>query len=277
MRFYAIKRLLVIGGLILSTASFLMVGSTATAQALTKGYASNDTQLLPGMVASLSSDAEGSESRVERASVDNADKIVGIATTVNESLVTIASGASQAYVESEGGVGAFVTDVNGAPKKGDLLTISPLKGILMKADEGGASIILAVADEDFSAESAEKYELTGDGPQSALIQKIRVNLDRQGAGTRNVADVKSSLDNLGKLITGREIGAFRVLIALIIFVLVMITEGAILYGTISSAISSVGRNPMAHSIIRRELIRVLAVVSLVLVIGLGAIYGILWI
>jgi outer membrane murein-binding lipoprotein Lpp len=275
MRFLAIRRHFVVGGLVLSTALFLAAGSTNTVRALTKGYASSDVQLLPGMVASLASDSGGSESRVERASTDNADKIVGIATTANDSLVTIASGTSQAYIENEGGVGAFVTDVNGAPKKGDLLTISPLKGILMKADE--SSIILAVAEEDFSADQAEKYDISGDGPKSALIQKIRVNLDRQGAGTRNVADVKSSLDNLGKLLTGREIGAFRVLIALVIFLLVMITEGALLYGTISSAINSVGRNPMASGIIRHELGRVLAVVSLVLIVGLGAIYGILWI
>lgn len=275
MRFLTIERHFLVGGLILGIAGFLMLGSSTMARALTKGYASADAQLLPGMVASLSSDAEGSESRVERASVDNSNKIVGVATTVGESLVTIASGTSQAYVESEGGVGAYVSDVNGAPKKGDLLTISPLKGIMMKAEN--SSIILAVAEEDFSAENAEKYDLTGDGPKTALIQKIRVNLDRQGAGTRNVADVRSSLDNLGKLLTGREIGAIRVLIALVIFLLVMITEGAILYGTISSAISSVGRNPMAYSIIRHELVRVLAVVCLVLAVGLGAIYAILWI
>lgn len=190
-------------------------------------------------------------------------------------MLTIASGTSQVYIESEGGVGAYVSDVNGTPKKGDLLTISPLKGILMKAGDD-ASMVLAVADEDFSAEKAETYSLTGDGPKTALIQKIRVNLDRSGAGTRNVADVKSALDKLGRVIVGRDVGTFRVAMALVVFLLVMITEGAILYGTISSSITSLGRNPMAHGVIRRELFRVIFVVTVVLLVGLGAIYGILW-
>jgi hypothetical protein len=277
MRFTVIKRLLVVGGLILATASFLMATQPVRSKAITRGYATADTQLLPGMAASLSESGENGQSRVERATPENRDKIVGIATTVSDSLVTIASGTSQAYVESEGTVGAYASDINGAPKRGDLLTISPLKGILMKADQD-SSIILAVAEEDFAAEKAETYTLTGSGPKSALLQKLKVNLDRKGSsGVRNVADVESSLSKLGKMLTGREIGMFRVIIALVIFLLVMIVEGALLYGTISSSITSLGRNPMAHSMIRRELLRVLWMVGLVLAVGLGAIYGILWI
>ena len=275
MRFIAIKRLLAVGGLFVGIACLLMVAEPTLARAITKGYSTSDKQLLPGMVASLVPGSGAGESTVERAAPETQDKIVGIATTVNESLITVASGSSQVFVESEGAVSAYVTDVNGTPKKGDMLTVSPLKGILMKAEETTGSIV-AVAEEDFSADKSETYDLTGDGPKTAHVQKIRVNLDRSGTGSRNAADVKSTLDKLGKVITGREIGTFRVAMALVVFLLVMITEGAILYGTISSAITSLGRNPMAHGVIRRELFRVIFVVTVVLLVGLGAIYGILW-
>jgi hypothetical protein len=50
-----------------------------------------------------------------------------------------------------------------------------------------------------------------------------------------------------------------------------------MYGAISSAITALGRNPLARSAIRREMIRILFVAIIVFLIGLGAIYGILWV
>lgn len=242
--------------------------------AIANGYKTDDKALYPGMVAALSS-VSGDETKVERASIDNKDKIIGVATTVDDSLVTVASDSSQVYIESQGELDAYVTNLNGTVKKGDLLAISPLKGILMRED-ASAAIIVGIALADFDDSKAETHKLTDSDKDSALIQKIRINLDRK-AGSGQAITEESALSKLGRSVVGKKVAEIKVVVALVIFVLVMIAEGSILYGSISSAITSLGRNPLASIVIRKELLRVIFVVLTVLLIGLGAMYVILWI
>ena len=60
---------------------------------------------------------------------------------------------------------------------------------------------------------------------------------------------------------------------MIMFVIVLIAEGGIIYGAISGAITAPGRNPFANKIISGELIITMALV--VLILGLGGVYAIL--
>src|SRR5262249_13093503 len=151
-----------------------------------------------------------------------------------------------------------------------LLVISPLKGVLMKA--GTSTLpILAIAAEVPAASQTYTYQ-DKDQTKTADVSRVKVNLDRHGH-TGTLAD--SSLSRLGRALAGKEVGEARVIIAMIIFFIVLIAEGAILYGAISSAIGALGRNPLARKIIRAELFRVIVVAGLVLLVGLGAVYGVL--
>jgi len=236
------------------------------------GYFTDDAGLKPGMVVALSKDSTPEESKVERASAENPFSIIGIATTPEDQSVTIASEKEEVYVENSGEVTAYVSDVNGEVKKGDRLTISPLKGILSKSPEKSA-LILGIALEDASSKPAEEYQIQSDGStKTAKVVSMRINFDRKPGSNQ---DEDSPLESLGKTLTGKNINEIRVVAAIIIFLIVLIAEASILYGAISSAITSLGRNPLARDIIKHELLRVVIIAFAVLVFGLGSIFLIL--
>lgn len=263
--------------------SFLILGLTGTLfvdsiSALVRGYRTNDTELVPGMVVALSGEvSDTEESLVERASLDNDNRIIGIATTPDSDLVAVVSGMDQVYVQTSGEVSAYVSDLNGSPAAGELLALSPLRGILMKADEENTTPIVGVALEDFSDDNAETRTIDENGTSGEVrLTKIRTNMDSRGAAGAHAPVSESSLQRLGRSITGRTIPEIRVLAAMIIFILVLVAEGGIIYGAITSTITALGRNPLARKIIMREVAKVVAVAIGVLFIGILAVYGVLW-
>lgn len=254
--------------------TFILIG-TGLAQGFARGYFTRDEALKASMVVVLSTTNNFDKPYVERATIENIENVIGITTQSDENLVTIASADQQVYVQSDGIVPALVSDINGKVKKGDKLTISPLNGILMRAEPNNLTI--GRAQEDFLGGEAESQAITTkDGDKSTLISKMKVSVDNV-ATTQQPAkiDDKSVLERLGEAVAGKPVGELQVIIALVIFLIVMISEGSIIYGAISSGIISIGRNPMAKNIIRIELVRVLGVAVVVLGIGLSAVYFVL--
>lgn len=244
--------------------------------AIARGYSTTDEGLNAGMVAALS---ETGDSEVERADQTSGKRVVGVVTTLDASSVTVASGSSKVLIESEGEVMAYVSDISGSVKKGDLLMLSSLRGILMKGSETASGTIIGVAGQDsesVSEDEVTKYDYSeGGSNKSARIVKIKINLNKQGANGGQTLD-PSALSKIGESITGKQVSDIRVLAALIIFILVMIAEGGIIYGAVTSAITALGRNPLARKMIRREMMRVIFVAIGVLGVGLAAVYGVLW-
>jgi len=243
--------------------------------AIARGYETADTGLQTGMVAALSTEGAAT---VERATQNNVKRVVGVVTTFDTSSVTIASGQTKILVESEGQVEAYISDLNGQVKQGDQLIMSPLKGILMKASENNTSSVLAIAAQNVepTAESLT-YTAEKDGSQKETkITKATVNLNVQGSNGGSGVGSDSPLAKLGQAIVGKNVGEARVLAALLVFIIVLIAEGGIIYGAVTSAITALGRNPMAQKVIRREIAQVILVAIGVLLVGLAAVYGILW-
>lgn len=262
-----------LGGLLLITLSIGAIASSAAA--IAQGYTTDDTGLQTGMIVALSANSSDSK-KVERASVDTSQQVVGVVTSTDGTLLTVASGNSKIIVENEGQVDAYVSDINGTPKRGDLLTASPFKGIMMKASENPSSV-LAIASTNFTDAKTESYSIQDkNGTKTTQIAKIKVNLNRQGANNAPVAS-DSTLARIGRAIVGKDVGEIRVVIGLVVFIIVLIAEGSILYGAISSAITALGRNPLAKRVIKQELVRVVVIALFVLAFGLGTIYAILWV
>lgn len=257
-------------GTVLFVSAFIVLAVPIT-HALAKGYLSQDSGLQPGMVVSLST-AGGSS--VERASLSSSDLIVGVMTTYDSSSVTVSSEDSKVLIESDGEVTAYVSDVNGEIQAGDLLVISSLRGILAKKDDSDQKNVVALASSGTSDMVAQSVEGVNDGSK---IYKITINLDKQGIAAASGSVQETTLSKLGKSLVGRDVGEIRVLIALLVFMIVLIAEGGIIYGAVSSAITALGRNPLARKVIQREMLQVFVVAIIVLVVGLGAMYAILWI
>ena len=253
----------------------LAIVFVSSAFAIARGYATDDTSLQVGMVAALSD--EGS-STVERATFDNEKRIVGIVTNTENSPVTVASSDAQVFVESDGEVEAYVADIEGDVKQGDLLSLSPLRGVLKRAVATSEPVIAIASQDASSALVQSNYNIDGpSGREDTIIYKLKVNLNRQGVAEANGQQPDSALSKLGRAIVGKDVGEARVIVALIIFIVVMIAEGGIIYGAVSSSITALGRNPMARKAITREMVQVSMVAVVVLLVGVGAMYGILWI
>lgn len=246
----------------------LVVLFTSNVNALSRGYTTQDQSLRPGMVVSLVD-----ENSVERADQTTADKAIGVAQSEGGSNIAFSSGEASLLVEISGEALVYVTDFNGAISSGDNLTLSPIKGVLMKGDKG--KDVFGVAISDMASDGDDYVIETNQGNKSVKIAQVKISLDRKGFAGTNVIQEDSTLKSIGRAVTGREVSEVRVLVALLIFLVVMIAEGGIIYGAISSSIVSLGRNPLAGNIIRHELIRVLFIAIGVLLIGLGAIYAIL--
>lgn len=262
------KLLLVLTGIFITCN--LMLGQVVAA--IARGYTTTDTGLQAGMAASLRVDSPD-RSNVERATQETADQIVGIVTTIENSLITISSGESKVLVESEGQIEAYISDINGSVEKGDLLVVSPLKGILMRAGDL-AGIVVGIAAE--KTEAGEQYEYEKDG-QKAITRISKITIDLSRKGSNGVAGNDSSLSKLGKTLVGKPVSDLRVIVSLVVFLVVLMAEGGIIYGAVSSSITSLGRNPLAQKVIKGQLVRVGLIALVVLGVGVAAMYAILWV
>jgi hypothetical protein len=268
-------RLTPVKHVVLMISSIVMLGLFCSqVVAVARGYISDDKGLSPGMVVKLSNGGTAENPRVNRATYDQPDKVIGVVTTSGDSAVTIASNTKTVYVESSGELEAYVSDVNGEVKKGDLLTISPVNGVMGKHGKGAIGVY-GLALENLADKTPEHYEIqTPNGSKTVNVAKIKINFDQKGG--LGIAGVDSSLERLGQALVGKQVGEIRVAVALVIFVIVLIAEAAILYAAISSAIASIGRNPLAGEFIKRQLVKVVLIALVVLVFGLGSIYLVLW-
>lgn len=268
------KKYFAIFSLSFTLSLLLMYSLTVAVQAITHGYATSDTGLRAGMVVSLSGQKDGL-SVVERSRIDSQDRVVGVVSNVADSLIAVTDSKAKVYVANEGTVVAYVSDINGMPRKGDLLSVSSLNGILMKAPEAATRV--AIAEEDFTNAPSTVHPISGtaETAESAQVAKIKVNLDVKSV--QAASGDASVLDKIGKSLTGKEVSDLRLVVALVVFFIVMLSEGAILYGAISSGLNALGRNPLAKNIIRSELFRVVGIALMVLFMGTLAIYALLWI
>jgi hypothetical protein len=254
----------------------LSLGNAPQAASIAQGYTTSDSDLVVGMGASLSQESSSGKTEVERSSQANKGKFVGIVTTKEASLVTLTTQVSNLFVATQGEATAYVTDVNGAISKGDYIVVSPLKGVLMKANSDESSVV-GTALENFDVGGANSQEITkNDGSR----QTIKVGLVKIDVNPRTLTSGKSSknqtfLQQLGQSLAGKQINDWQVITALVIFLLLLVVEGSLMYGAIHSAIISVGRNPLSRSGVYKQLAQVLATAVAVLAIGIIVIFGVL--
>lgn len=252
----------------------VVVSSPAQALALTNGYFTNDTQIKTGMTVSQSSETTAEKSFIERARISEPAKIIGVAVRMEDGLLTVASQDSQIYVATSGEVQAYVLDINGAIKKGDSLAISPVRGILMKADANTTGLT-GTALEDFNTENADTIQVESDGNnQSAKLGRIKINIALNAAGAIPT-EGQSYFERLGQSLTKNKVSEVQILAAFVIFLVLLVVEGGLMYGAISSTITSLGRNPYSKRLIYIAFLRSLGLAVLVLLLGLGAMYLVL--
>jgi hypothetical protein len=256
-----------------------VLGGTRLTHSLSQGYSTQDSSLKKGMVVSLSSDSTQDHPAVQSADVTNVDKVVGMVVGMNDSLITVGSSSSQVYVTNTGQTAAYISDLNGAVKKGNLVSLSPLKGVLMKAGDTGTIGIIGTALEDFSLASAQTVTVNDSSGKPATVHVALTNMDINiKSTTANAATTTSPnwIQKLGKSITGHNVSELRVVSALAIFVTLLVIEGTVIYSAISGSLISIGRNPLAKNQIFWQLVRSMSMATVALLAGGAVIVIILW-
>ena len=147
------------------------------AQAISRGYASDDTGLRAGMVVKLSQNGSADNPKIERVTNEEPNRVLGVVTTIDQSTIAVGSSNQSVYVETSGEVEAYVSDINGKISKGDLLAFSPLNGILAKHIDTSSNTF-GLALEDFPDQPNEVHTIhTNDGDKETGLALIKINLD----------------------------------------------------------------------------------------------------
>jgi hypothetical protein len=254
------------------------LGHSASA-AVSQGYVTNDKDLRKYMAVSLSGDNYQGHPVVQSSSINQAGGALGVVVGLGDSLLTVAPLSSQVYVVNSGPSKAYVSDINGTPKKGDILALSPLRGILMKSSNNGgqeAAFGKSLKDFNLSGSQVIKAQDSDGKPISTHVAIMDIEISINPALSSTSEQSTNWLTNLGASVTGHQISSVRVLAALAIFFTLMVIEGEIIYSTISTSITALGRNPLARKSISRQSMRSAGVASVILMAGIGVIAMLVW-
>jgi hypothetical protein len=244
--------------------------STMTAHAapagISQSYNTPSTNIAQGALLSLTSK---SGSSVEPATTDNITRLVGVA--ADKPLVELSKGdSSSVSVVVSGSTKALVTDLNGGVKTGDKITISPISGIGMKASD--ATEIIGTAQADFSSITTTGQKVAGQNGDETVhvgLLPIAVNVAYYSASASKGAlssFVPPFMQSLANSLAGKQVSPLRVLIGAIALLLGFITVISMLYASIRSGVTSIGRNPLAERALRKGLVDVvIAAIGLLIV------------
>jgi len=253
----------------------LLFPLVASATSIAQGFITTDADLIVGMAASLSAESTAKTQNVIRSGTSNKAKFVGIVTTKNANLLTLTNNSSTVVVATSGEAFAFITDINGVVKKGDNLSVSPIKGLLMKSEVNDVSVV-GTALEDATGKTATKQNINVSGGRKQEISVTSLQLlinphNLVGGDAKN----QSFLRILGQNVAGKQVSDWQAVVALVVFLLLLVVEGSLIYGSVHSSITALGRNPMARDAVYRQLAQVLLAVLAVLAFGVAIIYLVL--
>jgi hypothetical protein len=219
-----------------------------------------------GNLVTLSSSHEGTGTL---ASVQNGDGLLGVVVEADDSLLAIDPGRGTVQVAVGGTAPVLVSTLNGSIHRGDRVSVSPVAGIGMKSEPGLP--LIGYARSDLSARTAITTERSIKGEDGTikrvLVGFVNVEINVHTSDLQASNTPSSRLQTIVRQWTGRDVSLVRIIVALTITVVTLITLSILTYGSIYGSIISIGRNPLAKLSIFRTLRSVL---FLELVLGLVA-------
>lgn len=235
--------------------SFALPASAFAASGLSQGFKTSDPNLPAGSLVSLTS---GSDGTVQAATSSHASQLIGV--TADQTLVELTSGSAQVQVVVSGTADVLVSDINGDIKVGDKITASPIKGVGMKALV--STQVIGTAQKNFKDVSKSTQKITDRQGKRQSVKvgtlPVQINVSYFAASQGTLSSlVPSFLLSAGTAIAGKDVSPTRVLIGFFCLAIGFVIAGVILQSAVRSGIISLGRNPLAHTILRQSLIDVL--------------------
>lgn len=252
----------------------LLVGG-AGAQTVSQGYEVTGS-VQKGMIVML----DPKDSGKVQALTNKTDKSMhGVVVAANEAVVSLGddTAKNQVYVASNGKYEALVSNQNGSIKVGDIISISALDGVGMKADAAQAVILgKALGNFDGKKNVSGKASLTtSNGKRDVSIGLIQIDIAISRnplAASVSGPPVPAFLRKTGDTVAGKPVSTARLYTSFAVLLLTIFLTGSLLYGGVRSSLVAIGRNPLAKKSIIRGLLQVVAFGLTIFVIGLVAIY-----
>jgi len=236
----------------------------AAAGPIAQDYHTTDSGVKTGALVSLSSG-----NLVVPASTSKT-ALVGVAT--DEPAVSVSDNtADNVHVAVSGSVLALVSDVNGVIKLGDRIAVSPFSGIGMKAS--ASSVIVGIAQDDMQLSGTTTKKVTDKYGKTTTIHigllSVAVGVSYYTATSQSglSAFVPTFLQNLANTISGKQVSPLRVLAGTAAVVFGFLTIIIMLYTSTRGAMTALGRNPLAQSVIRKGLVDVGVTALAVLIVA----------
>lgn len=221
-------------------------------------------QSQPGDLVSLDT---GRSDYGQLANTTNSTGLLGVVIRDGASLLAIDPSNSTVQVAINGTVPVLVSTMGGTIAAGDLVSVSPLNGIGMKAQPGLS--VIGVAQARFSSTSSNASRQTVVDREShnrevsvgLILVDIVINRntgDKPGAG---------GLQKVVQKLIGHEVSMLRIIIATVVAIITILAISILLYASIFGSIISIGRNPLARQSIFKTLRSVLALALLIAVVA----------
>jgi hypothetical protein len=257
------------------TCAAVLAGSAHASGALSQGFITSDADASTGELMIL---RDGNSGTVAKATSQHVQQLVGI--LASQPLVAISSGSvQQVQVATSGLTPAVVSDINGPVRTGDKITASPLEGIGMKVRSSGEIVGTAQTALSDSRSTITKSITDASGKTTVVhigTVEVQVNVSYYAVPQDKLsAIVPTFLVNLGSSIAGKDLSPLRVLMGFGALIMGFIIAGVMLQTAVRSGLISLGRNPLAHGILRRGLLDVVVTSIGILLITIAAFYLIL--
>lgn len=222
---------------------------------LSQGYTA-DTKLAPGTLVALAGDGSGKVAAVDQTT---SERLFGVVVAAAASPISLGADSGQVQVVTSGRAVVFVTMAGGAIKMGDSIAVSQVSGVGMKATASGR--VIGVAQADFSSQSPR-----GLGEIPVEVQVTNYTSPTLGSGT------VVAIQNLANKLAGQPVASNRLLAALVILLISVLSSTVLLYAVVRNSIVAIGRNPLARVAIFKALAQILVVIVAILTVSGFAIY-----
>jgi len=246
----------------------------AGAQNVTQGYLS-DTPLQNGMIVRLKPGSN--ESKIEPVTTDTQKDMFGIVVSNSDAPVSISDpDKTQVFVATYGKYSVLVNTQNGTIKSGDLITVSSIKGMGMKATRN-EEYILGKALSGFADNSNAIGHATLNDNLKTEVALGRITIDISVAKNPtysgdSIDGVPSFLQKAANAVSDKPITALRLYACLAVMFVCVVVAGMIIFSGVRTGMTAVGRNPLARKTILRNMMTMTMMAMVIVIIGLVAVY-----
>lgn len=251
----------------------ISLASPASAAAISQGYHTAST-LAPDTLVSQ----DNTTNEVVPADPANAVQLLGVVVAPTSSAVAVSTTSDDVQVVTSGTATVFVTDLNGPVKAGDMITVSPIQGVGMKAMAAGKIIGVAQAAAATAGAQSVSVPTTGGKPKIAHVSTVPITVQVSyftPVATPAKGSTPQFLQVFANQVAGRPVAILRVTVSTVILIAALIVVSVMLFSAVRGTMTALGRNPLARQSIYRGLWQVLTTIIIILTIGLIGAYVVL--